>query len=105
MRTNDRGGPVALAFQTVTSGEAAPADQGQTSIDTDLAQEATKRMFRSVRAGRNWVRTRDGSTTVRQPGACVMMKPGSGEPPIFLIPGAPGSVLQLGPLAAAMPIS
>ena len=94
-----------LARQMVTSGEAAPAERGHTSPDGQLAQEATKRMFRSVRAGRNWVRTRDASTTVRQLGACVAMKPGSGEPPVFLIPGAPGSVLQLGPLAAAMPIS
>jgi len=35
---------------------------------------------------------------------CVMMKPGNDEPPVFLIPGATGSVLQLAPLASAMSI-
>jgi acetoacetyl-CoA synthetase len=33
------------------------------------------------------------------------MKPGDDGPPVFLIPGAPGSILQLGPLAAAMTVS
>src|SRR5690348_18305396 len=47
-----------------------------------------------------WMRGRSGET--RQTGACVPMKPGGDAPPVFLIPGAPGSILQLGPVAAAM---
>ena len=31
-----------------------------------------------------------------------MMKPGNDEPPVFMIPGASGSILQLAPIAAAM---
>jgi len=62
------------------------------------------RMFRTVRAGRSWVRALE--LTIAAPprhAACVLMKPGSTEPPVFMIPGSTGSVLQLGPLAAALP--
>jgi acetoacetyl-CoA synthetase len=66
-----------------------------------LAQEAAARLFRSVRAGRMWMRARPGE--VRRAGACVPMKRGGDDfLPIFMIPGAPGSILQLGPVAAAM---
>lgn len=78
---------------TVAAPEAAP-------INPQLAQEAAARLFRSVRAGRMWLRARAGET--RQTGACVLMKPGGDAPPVFMIPGAPGSILQLGPVAAAM---
>ncbi len=79
---------------TVAGAEAAP-------VTPQLAQEAAARLFRSVRAGRMWMRARAGE--MRQTGACVPMKPGTGDaPPMFMIPGAPGSILQLGPVAAAM---
>ena len=78
---------------TVGAPETAP-------ITPELAQEAAARLFRSVRAGRVWLRARAGET--RQTGACVPMRPGGDAPPVFMIPGAPGSILQLGPIAAAM---
>jgi acetoacetyl-CoA synthetase len=71
-----------------------------TPANPDLAREAAARLFRSVRAGRSWLRAQAGET--RQTGACVPMKPGGDMPPLFMIPGAPGSILQLGPIAAAM---
>ena len=69
-------------------------------VKPELAQEAAARLFRSVRAGRAWLRAQTGEA--RQTGACVPMKPGSDAPPLFMIPGAPGSILQLAPIAAAM---
>jgi acetoacetyl-CoA synthetase len=70
-------------------------------ITPQRAQEAAARLFRSVRAGRMWIRVRAGE--VRRTGACVPMKAGADPaPPILMIPGAPGSILQLGPVAAAM---
>lgn len=33
----------------------------------------------------------------------MLMKAGDGGPPVFLIPGAAGSIIQLGPLAEALP--
>lgn len=67
--------------------------------DPKLAREAAARLFRSVRAGRSWLRER---STAGQGSACVAMKPGNGDPPVFMIPGAPGSILQLAPIAGAM---
>lgn len=79
---------------SVAGPEAAP-------MTPQLAQEASARLFRSVRAGRMWMRARPGET--RETGGCVPMKAGADHaPPIFLIPGAPGSIFQLGPIAAAM---
>lgn len=69
-------------------------------VTPQLQQEAAARLFRSVRAGRKWVRARAGDG--RHAGACVPMKAGGDAPPVFMIPGAPGSILQLGPVAAAM---
>lgn len=71
-------------------------------ISPQLAQEATARLFRSVRAGREWLRTRGAAAA--SPEACITMKPGNDEPPAFMIPGAPGSILQLAPLAAALAV-
>jgi acetoacetyl-CoA synthetase len=78
---------------SVATAETAP-------INPQLAQEAAARLFRSVRAGRMWMRARGEA---RQTGSCVPMKAGADQtPPIFMVPGAPGSILQLGPVAAAM---
>jgi acetoacetyl-CoA synthetase len=86
---------------TAIFGAASPAGAGD-SISPQLVQEATARMFRSVRAGRSWVRDRQSTEAAPAVAACVAMKPGNAEPPVFMIPGAPGSILQLGPLAAAL---
>jgi acetoacetyl-CoA synthetase len=69
-----------------------------------LIQADTAPLFRSVRAARNWLRA--GAAGVAGPLAtgCVLMKPGDDEPPVFIIPGATGSILQLGPIAAAMQV-
>lgn len=66
-------------------------------------QEATARLFRSVRAGRAWVRERHRAPRAAHP-ACVTMKEGTGEPAVFMFPGAPGSVFQLAPIASALRI-
>jgi acetoacetyl-CoA synthetase len=74
-------------------------------MNAQLAQDGTARLFRSVRAGREWLRNGGAAATAtRSKSACVLMKPGNEGPPVFLIPGAPGSILQLGPLAAAMTV-
>ena len=67
-----------------------------------LTQTATAQLFRSVRAARAWLRTSAGDAAVSPVAGCVLMKPGNDEPPVFMIPGATGSILQLGPIAAAM---
>ena len=66
------------------------------------AASATALLFRSVRAARSWVRAGGASLDPRAR-ACALMKPGEAGAPVFMIPGAPGSVLQLAPLAEAIP--
>jgi len=56
----------------------------------------TGQLFRSVRAARSWLRARAPGEETSTSG-CVMMKPGNDEPPVFMIPGASGSILQLRP--------
>ena len=70
-----------------------------------LAQTATAQLFRSVRAARTWLRTGASDAAAPSVAGCVLMKPGNNEPPIFMIPGATGSILQLGPIAAAIQIA
>lgn len=72
------------------------------SVQPADAREASARLFRSVRAGRSWLRERAATVAAIRANPCVSMKPGNDDPPIFMIPGAPGSILQLGPLAAAV---
>lgn len=81
----------------------APAAAEDEPVGDAQVQEATVRLFRSVRAGRTWVRERHGVPQAAHP-ACVTMKPGTNEPAVFMFPGAPGSVFQLGPIAAALRI-
>lgn len=69
-----------------------------------VAQADTAQLFRSVRAARSWVQAgivRAESSPI--PG-CVTVKPGSGEPPVFIFPGAAGSILQIAPLASAITV-
>jgi acetoacetyl-CoA synthetase len=83
-------------------------DEGlpSTMTEEEARREATARLFRSVRAGRSWLR--DAALAQKGPPVpgCITMKAGDDGPPLFMIPGAPGSILQLGPVAAqlAMPM-
>ena len=70
-----------------------------------LVQADTAQLFRSVRAARSWLRTSAAGNAAPSATGCVLMKPGKREPPVFMIPGATGSVLQLAPIAAAMQIA
>jgi thioesterase domain-containing protein len=80
----------------------AAAENGPAEAAPDV-QEATARLFRSVRAGRAWVRGREATPGSAHP-ACVTMKPGTTGPAVFMFPGAPGSVFQLAPVASALPV-
>ena len=67
-------------------------------------QTDTALLFRSVRAAKGWLRGDAGRGGTLSVAGCVPMKPGGdAEPPLFMIPGATGSILQLAPIAAAMP--
>jgi acetoacetyl-CoA synthetase len=88
---------------TLTIDTAAESPQ-PAALNAQLAQEAAARLFRSVRAGRSWLRARESLPAAGQVGGCVAMKPGNDDPPLFMVPGAPGSILQLGPLATALPV-
>ncbi len=80
----------------------APLSAGDGAIGAQQVRDASARLFRSVKAGRAWVRARGASAAAQDP-ACVLMKPGNHEPPLFMVPGAPGSILQLGGVATALP--
>jgi acetoacetyl-CoA synthetase len=90
------------------SGEIAPAPSSTDAppLSAEQAHEAAVRLFRSTRAGLAWTRAQGAEAAARvRATACVPMKAGAEEqPPIFMLPGAGGSVLQLGPIAAALPI-
>jgi pyochelin synthetase len=90
----------------LTPKPAMPGDAAAKAEDSpmtaELAQAATARMFRSIRAGRSWMRAQQSAPAAPQFAACIRMKPGNDDPPLFMLPGGPGSVLQLGPMAAAL---
>lgn len=66
--------------------------------------QSTAQLFRSVRAARAWVQSGIAKLEGSPVGGCVALKPGSGGPPVFMLPGAAGSILQIAPLAAAMTV-
>ncbi|MGH7092520.1 MAG: hypothetical protein ACREFB_03160, partial [Stellaceae bacterium] len=72
-----------------------PAQDDEKATSGQSPQEATARLFRSVRAGRSWLRAQGAAALSPSAGACVPMRPGNTEPPLFMLPGAPGSILQL----------
>ncbi|MBV9828682.1 MAG: alpha/beta fold hydrolase [Alphaproteobacteria bacterium] len=76
--------------------EGLPSTMGK----AEARREATTRLFRSVRAGRAWVREAALNQNTPPPAGSIMLKPGDDNVPVFMIPGAPGSVLQLGPIAS-----
>jgi acetoacetyl-CoA synthetase len=71
----------------------------------ETALTDTALLFRSVRAARSWLRAgAAGADSAAVTVACVTMKHGNDDPPVFMIPGAPGSILQLGPIVGAMTV-
>jgi acetoacetyl-CoA synthetase len=91
-----------LTVDPVASG-GIPGPDDQMTANTPPQELASARMFRSIRAGRSWLRAQGAAVISPDAGALVAMKPGDGGAPLFMVPGAPGSILQLGPLAAEMP--
>ena len=69
-----------------------------------LAHNGTAQLFRSVRAGRAWVKAGIAKLESSPVAGCVTMKPGTGGPPIFMLPGAAGSILQIAPIASALTV-
>jgi acetoacetyl-CoA synthetase len=67
-------------------------------------QAGTAQLFRSVRAARAWVQAGIAKLESSPVAGCVTMKPGTGKPPIFVLPGAAGSILQIAPLASALAV-
>jgi len=94
------------AANAVSAPSDAPGDPDEDQAVTtgELAQEAAAQLFRAVRAGRSWLRSADAGLAQRQAGPCILLKSGNSGPAIFMVPGAPGSVLQLAPLAAELAV-
>ncbi|HTQ33512.1 MAG TPA: thioesterase domain-containing protein [Stellaceae bacterium] len=69
-----------------------------------LTQQDTAQLFRSVHAARSWAQKGIGALESAQIPGCVTLKSGSGGPPVFMLPGAAGSILQIAPLATAMTV-
>src|SRR5581483_5579204 len=90
-----------LTVDSVSPG--GPAARGDETTTAAPSPQAAARLFGSIRAGRSWLRAHGAAAIAPNAGALVPMKPGGGGWPIFMIPGAPGSILQLGPLALEMP--
>jgi acetoacetyl-CoA synthetase len=70
----------------------------------EALREGTARLFRSVRAGRTWLR--EAALVGEAPAVpgCITLKQGDAGLPVFMIPGAPGSVLQLAPVASELTV-
>ncbi len=73
-------------------------------MNEPLVRTDTTLLFRSIRAARSWLRSGPADVGAPAMGGCIPIKSGNGNTPLFMIPGAPGSILQLGPIAAAMKI-
>jgi len=73
-------------------------------MNTHFAPADTAQLFRSVRAARAWVQAGIAKPDRSPVAGCVTMKPGAGGPPVFMIPGAAGSILQIAPLASALTV-
>ena len=69
-----------------------------------LAKNDTAQLFRSVRAARSWVQAGIAKLESSPVSSCVTMKPGAGGPPLFMVPAAAGSILQIAPIAAALSV-
>jgi len=73
-------------------------------MSDQAVQNDTAQLFRSVRAARSWVLSGIAKLEASPVPGSVTMKPGNQEPPIFMLPGAAGSILQIAPLASAMTV-
>jgi acetoacetyl-CoA synthetase len=73
-------------------------------MSDQLAQPDTAQLFRSVRAARSWVQNGIAKLEGAPVPGCVTLKAGVGVPPVFMLPGAAGSILQIAPLASAMTV-
>jgi thioesterase domain-containing protein len=73
-------------------------------MSEQLVRNDTAQLFRSVRAARSWVQTNIARLEASPVGGCVTLKKGNDEPPVFMFPGAAGSILQIAPLAAALDV-
>jgi len=73
-------------------------------MSDQLVQSDTTQLFRSVRAARSWVQNGIARLEATPVPGCVTLKPGVGTPPVFMLPGAAGSILQIAPLASAMTV-
>ena len=74
-------------------------------MSDQVVPSETAQLFRSVRAARSWVQTRIARLEGSPVAGCVTLKRGNDEPPVFMIPGAAGSILQIAPLASAITVS
>jgi acetoacetyl-CoA synthetase len=80
-------------------------DYQQNPMSDPVAQIDTAQLFRSVRAARSWVQTNVARLEASPVAGCVTMKPGDDGPPVFMFPGAAGSILQIAPIAGALSVS
>jgi thioesterase domain-containing protein len=67
--------------------------------------KGTLRLFRSVAAGRDWVRSLQVTRHSSLASASILIRSGDEDPPVFIIPGASGSILELGPLVSNLRVS
>ncbi|HVH78532.1 MAG TPA: alpha/beta fold hydrolase [Stellaceae bacterium] len=74
-------------------------------MSDQAVQNDTAQLFRSVRAARSWVQSGIAKLEASAVPGCVTMKPGNQDAPVFMLPGAAGSILQIAPLASAMTVS
>jgi thioesterase domain-containing protein len=74
-------------------------------MSDQIAQNSTAQLFGSVRAARSWVQAGAVGTDASPVPGCITMKSGNDEPPVFMFPGAAGSILQIAPLASALDVS
>jgi thioesterase domain-containing protein len=71
-------------------------------VDEQLYQAGAIRISRSVSASRKWLRNIGAELFSPEFPGSFKMKPGDEEPPVFFIPGASGSILELAPLASGL---
>jgi len=73
-------------------------------MDAASLLAGTARLFRSVHAGRSWARQVASQVHTSDVNGCFVLKSGDASTPLFMLPGAPGSVLQLAALAQHLDI-
>jgi acetoacetyl-CoA synthetase len=79
-------------------------ETGSLTVMQGNSQAGTNRLFRSIRAGRKWLRGTNTKIPSSQCSYSVEMRFGDEEPPLFIIPGASGSILELAPLVSELTV-